>query len=145
MKRRTEINIELTRTLHIRRHAAPCECAACVAQGEMVAPEEAAVLIDVNTRTLPESSEANHDYFVENADSGEAIEIESAEGQLILVAAVRSLEQRLSAEARAALSVPPAPTVARRSRFSRYFYAKLRRLVHTIIHPTSTRHTRKEN
>src|SRR5947207_11934679 len=52
MKRRTEIKIELTRTLHIRRcHAAPCWCAVCAEQGEMDAPKAAAVLIDVNIPT----------------------------------------------------------------------------------------------
>ena len=99
LERRTEINIELTRRWLVHRPATPSERAACATQGEMVAPP-ADVLLNVTTRTLSDSSEANQSYFIENADSGEAIEIESAEGQLILAAAVRSLEQRLSPEAR---------------------------------------------
>ena len=141
MKRRTEINLELTRTLLIRRPAAPCECPACAAQGEPVVPA-AAVLIDVNASTLHEGGDADQGYFVENADSGAPIEIDSAEGQLILAAAVRSLEQRLSAEARAALRHPPEPTLSRRHRFARGLYAKLRWLRRIIIHPKSTHHTR---
>ena len=145
MKRRTEINIELMRTLHISRgHAALCECAVCVARGETVAPAGAAVVVDVNTRTISESSEASNDYFIENADSGEAIEIESAEGQLILAAAVRSLEQRLSADTRAALSDPSARIATRHSPFSRV-YAKLLRLVHIVIHPNPPASVNKEH
>ena len=145
MKRRTEINIELSRTLQIsHRHAALCECAVSAAQGQTIAPAKGAVLADINPQPISESSEANQAYLIENADSGEAIEIESAEGQLILAAAVRSLEQRLSAEGRAALSVPPAPTAARRSRISRS-YAKLRWLTHTLIHPKSPASVNKEN
>jgi hypothetical protein len=141
MMRRTEINIELTRTLHIRRPAAPCECTACAAQGEPDG-QAAAVLIDVTTRALPEGSETDQGDFVENADSSAAIEIDSAEGQLILAAAVRSLEQRLSAQSRAALRCPPELTLSRRRRFTVSLSAKLRRLRHVITHPKSTRRTR---
>ncbi len=141
LKRRTEINIELTRTWLMHRPAAPCECAACAAQSEMVAPEAAVVLIDVNTRTLSDNGEGNQGYFVEYAEAGAAIKIESAAGQFILAAAVRSLEQRLSAEARAALRHPPEPTGTHRARISRSLYAKLHWLRH-IIHPKSTRRTR---
>jgi hypothetical protein len=41
--------------------------------------------------------------WLNDADSGEAIEFESEEGQLILADAVRSLERRLSPEARDAI------------------------------------------
>jgi hypothetical protein len=101
-------------------------------------------MADASTCLISRRIEADQVPFVANADADEVIEIESAEGQLILAAAVRSLEQRLSAEARAALSVPPTPTAARRSRFSRSLYVKLRWLRH-IIHSTSNRHTRKES
>lgn len=142
MKRRTEINIELTRTVLIRRPTASCLCAACNARSEMVTAEEAAVMADASTCLISQRIEAEQTPFVENADSAEAIEIESAEGQLILAAAVRSLEQRLSAEARAALSVSPAPAAARRVRFSSSLYAKLCWLGHAIIHPKSAHRTR---
>ena len=146
MKRTTEINIELTRTLLIHpRHAAPCACAARGARGEMVTPDEAVVMADAGTCVISRRIEADRAPFVENDDAGEVIEVESAEGQLILAAAVRSLEQRLSAQDRASWSVPPEPTSARRSRMSRRFYAKLRWLRHIIIHPTSAHRPRKES
>src|SRR2546430_13004218 len=114
MKRTTEINIELTRTLLIHpRHVAPCTCAACAPRGEMVTLYEAAVMADASTCTISRSIEADHSPFSESGEAREAIEIESAEGQLILTAAVRSLERRLSAEARAELSFPPEPTTSR--------------------------------
>jgi hypothetical protein len=80
-----------------------------------------------------------------DTDSCEPVEPDSPEGQLILVATVRSLERRLSAESRAALSIPPKPNAACRSRFSRSFYAKLFWLRQHIIGPKSTHRTREEN
>ena len=145
MKRRTEINIELTRTLLIRRPAAPCECAVCVEHGEMITPEEAAFMADASTRVISRRVEADQAPFGENGEAGEAIEVESAEGQLILAAALRSLERRLSPEARATMSAPPAPSAARRSRFSRRFSAKLLWLRNLLTRTTSTRRTTKEN
>ncbi len=126
----------------MHRPAVPCACAACSAQSEMVGLEAAVVLLDVNTRTLSDNSEGSQDYFVAHAGSGEAIKIESAEGQLILAAAVRSLEQRLSAEARAALRHPPEPTGTHRARFRPSMHAKLRWLYHIITHPKSIRRAR---
>jgi len=52
---------------------------------------------------------------VKDVDSGESIEFESAEGQLILADAVRSLERRLSPEARGAAGVMLSPPPTRSS------------------------------
>src|SRR5712691_2049300 len=46
--------------------------------------------------------------WLNDADSGDPIAFESDEGQMILADAVRSLERRLSPEARAAISDVPA-------------------------------------
>jgi hypothetical protein len=78
-----------------------------------------------------------------NAESGEAIEFESAEGQLILVDAVRSLERRLSPEVRARLYRRSKPHPARRPGRIRV-YSKLRALMHSAIHPQPPCLHRKE-
>lgn len=76
-----------------------------------------------------------------DTDSCERVEPDSVEGQLILFEAVRSLEQRLSPEARAELRGTPEPAVAHTSRFRRSLYAKLRRLSQLIVHLDPTRRT----
>jgi hypothetical protein len=82
--------------------------------------------------------------WLNDADSGAAIEVASDEGQLILADAVRSLERRLSAQGRATLCAAPEPNSARRSRVSRSLYAKLYWLNHFIIRPKFLRATPKE-
>ncbi|MGH9871411.1 MAG: hypothetical protein ACRD9S_02965 [Pyrinomonadaceae bacterium] len=77
-----------------------------------------------------------------DTDSCEPVEPESPEGQLILLEAVRSLEQRLSPEARAAIRsglTAPSPNGSNQNRC----YLKLQSL-YRLICPTALRLTRKE-
>lgn len=76
-------------------------------------------------------------------ESGEAIEFESAEGQLILVDAVRSLERRLSPEVRASLFMPYNGHSAQCSNRIRV-YSKLRALMNSVIHAKPPGLHRKE-
>jgi hypothetical protein len=80
--------------------------------------------------------------WLNDADSGEPIEFESAEGQLILADAVRSLERRLSPEARAAMCVDQELDTSNRSNPNR-FHLKLQSL-YQLICPKAQRFTRKE-
>jgi hypothetical protein len=69
--------------------------------------------------------------WLNDADTGEAIEVASDEGQIILTDAVRSLERRLSAGARSAMCVAadnPAPRLSPPNSLS----LKLRSLGHFI-------------
>lgn len=75
--------------------------------------------------------------------SGEAIEFESAEGQLILADAVRSLERRLTPEARAAMDTYNRGYSAQHSNRIRV-YSKLLTLVHFFIHTKPPCLQRKE-
>jgi hypothetical protein len=77
-----------------------------------------------------------------DSDSCEPVAPDSPEGQVILIEAVRSLEQRLSPEARATIRVgqnDPAPPRSNRSAF----YAKLQSF-HQLICQKALRFTRKE-
>ena len=79
---------------------------------------------------------------LDDSDSSEPVEPESPEGQLILVEAVRSLERRLSPDARALISVDQnflAPINSNRNRF----YLKLQSF-YRFIWPKALRFARKE-
>jgi hypothetical protein len=79
---------------------------------------------------------------LDDSDSCEPIEPDSPEGQLILVEAVRSLEQRLSPEGRALLCAGEdalAPNGSNRNRF----YLKLQSF-YQFIWPKALRFARKE-
>ena len=78
--------------------------------------------------------------WLNDADSGEGIEVESAEGQLILADAVRSLQQLLPTEPTSEHTIP----MARPCSFGRSVYSKLCRLRRTIMHPKSLSLTQKE-
>ena len=65
---------------------------------------------------------------LDDSDACEPIEPDSPEGQLILVEAMRSLEQRLTPEARALISAGEGANAARRSTFKR-FCSKLQSLL----------------
>jgi hypothetical protein len=80
--------------------------------------------------------------WLNDADSGEAIEFDSTEGQTILADAVRSLERRLSPEARAKMCVFPGTTVPPDSNRNR-LCIKLQSL-YQLICPIALRFTRKE-
>lgn len=80
--------------------------------------------------------------WLNDADSGEPIEFESAEGQIILADAVRSLERRLSPEARAAICAFPG-TATTQAPNRNGFYLKLQSL-YQLICPKALRFTRKE-
>ena len=77
-----------------------------------------------------------------DSDSSEPVAPDSPEGQLLLVEAVRSLERRLSPEARATLScgqVDPTPVRSNRKGFGPRLQSFYR-----LICPTALRFTRKE-
>ena len=79
---------------------------------------------------------------LDDRDSSEPVEPDSPEGQLILVEAVRSLEQRLSPEGRALLCAgedPLAPNGSNRSGF----FLKLQSFFQSIC-PRALRFARKE-
>ena len=77
-----------------------------------------------------------------DSDLCEPVEPDSPEGQLILVEAVRSLEQRLSPEARATICAGQNTLAPNRSNRNR-FYLKLRSIRHYI--PKVLRFARKKN
>ena len=79
---------------------------------------------------------------LDDSDVCEPVEPDSPEGQLILVEAVRSLEQRLSPEARALICAgqnTSPPSGSRRNRF----YLKLRSFYQSI-RPRALRFARRE-
>lgn len=80
--------------------------------------------------------------FLDDSDSCEPVEPDSPEGQLILVEAVRSLEQRLSPEARAVLCAGQ-DTLAPNGSNQNGFYFKLRS-VYQLIRSGALRFARKE-
>ncbi len=89
-----------------------------------------------------QSAPVDEGVVLNDADSGAAIALESAEGQLILAEAVRSLERRLSAEARAAMcasSHPPEP-----GRSTPNGFALRLRALYQFINTNALRLTRKE-
>ncbi len=151
MKRTTEINVELTRKLLIRHPAEAFEKASCARHGETVTPEELAVLADASTCVISRRIEADHRPSLESGDTCVAIEIESVEGQLILAAAMHSLERRLSAQDRTLLSVPPEPTAGQNTLAPNHpnlngrngFYLKLQSF-YQFICPRALRFDRKE-
>jgi hypothetical protein len=65
-------------------------------------------------------TEADDGVTLAHSDSCEPVAPDSPEGQLILVEAVRSLEQRLSPEARALISAAHIDPVPRRSMLKRF-------------------------
>ncbi len=79
---------------------------------------------------------------LDDSDSCEPVEPDSPEGQLILVDAVRSLEQRLSPEGRALLCAGQ-DTLAPNGSNRNGFYFKLRSLYQSIC-PKALRFARKE-
>lgn len=79
--------------------------------------------------------------WLNDADSGKSIEFESKEGQLILAEAVRSLERRLTPEARAAISAFPKTPTHQAGNGS---YLRLQSLLQLIC-PKALRFIRKEN
>ena len=70
-------------------------------------------------------AETDDDVSLTDSDSCESVAQDSLEGQMILVDAVRSLQRRLSPEARATLCAREDKFVPNRSTFKR-FYHKLR-------------------
>jgi hypothetical protein len=85
---------------------------------------------------------ADEGVSLQDSDSCEPVAPDSPEGQLILVEAVRSLEQRLSPEARALISVDQnflAPINSNRNRF----YLKLQPFFQSVC-PRALRFARKE-
>jgi hypothetical protein len=87
-------------------------------------------------------AQTDDDISLNDADSCEPVAPDSPEGQVILIEAVRSLEQRLSPEARATIRArqnDPAPPRSNQSAF----YAKLQSF-HQLICQKALRFTRKE-
>ena len=68
-RRRTEITVE-TSWLVLRRgrHHAPCYCARCPSPTPLIAPEEAAVLAGVSTRTIYRWVEAEQLHYSETPE-----------------------------------------------------------------------------
>jgi hypothetical protein len=74
--------------------------------------------------------ETTNEVSLDDTDACEPVEPDSPEGQLILVEAVRSLERRLTPEARATISDGQRKFVLNRSTLKR-FYCKLRSFFHS--------------
>ena len=90
----------------------------------------------------PLPSQTDDEVSLNDTDSCEPVKPDSPEGQLILVEAVRSLERRLSPDARALISVDQnflAPINSNRNRF----YLKLQSF-YRFIWPKALRFARKE-
>lgn len=73
MKRRTEIKIEIERSLLVKRPGQPeremfAWCAQCAAQTPMLRPEEAAAAAQVSPRTIYRWIEAGKLHFTEAPD-----------------------------------------------------------------------------
>lgn len=70
MTRRTVVTVETDRILVIRRRGGPilARCEACARQVEMLAPDEAAVLIRAGARVIYRRMEAGRVHFTETAD-----------------------------------------------------------------------------
>ena len=85
-------------------------------------------------------AQTDDEVSLNDSNSCEPIEPDSPEGQLILVEAMRSLEQRLTPEARAAISAEPGTLSLSRSNG---FYLKLHSL-YQLICPKALRFARKE-
>ena len=75
------------------------------------------------------TAETTNEVSLDDSDSCEPVEPDSPEGQLILVEAVRSLEQRLSTETRATIWFGEYKSVPNRSIF-KHFYYSLRAMFH---------------
>jgi len=86
-------------------------------------------------------AETNDGVSLDDSDSCEPVEPDSPEGQLILVEAVRSLEQRLTPEARAMICAGP-NTLAPNDLNRNWFYLRLR-FIYDFI-PRVLRFTRRE-
>ena len=87
-------------------------------------------------------AQTDDDVSLNDSDSSEPVAPDSPEGQLLLVEAVRSLERRLSPEARATLScgqVDPTPVRSNRKGFRPRLQS-----FYQLICPTALRFTRKE-
>ena len=85
-------------------------------------------------------AQTDDEVSLNDSNSCEPIEPDSPEGQLILVEAMRSLEQRLTLEARAAMYAEQGTLSLSRSNS---FYLKLQSL-YQLICPKALRFTRKE-
>lgn len=89
-----------------------------------------------------QSARTDEGVSLDDSDSCEPVEPDSPEGQLILVEAVRSLEQRLSPSARALISASQdttAPNGSNRNGFCRKLQSFYR-----LIGPRALRSARKE-
>jgi len=87
-------------------------------------------------------AETTNEVSLDDSDVCEPVEPDSPEGQLILVEAVRSLEQRLSPEARALISAGQ-DTLVQNGSNRNGFYFKLRSFCQSIC-PRVLRFARKE-
>src|SRR5207253_3386733 len=87
-------------------------------------------------------AETNDGVSLDDSDSCEPVEPDSPEGQLILVEAVRSLEQRLTPEARAMLCAGQ-ETLAPNGSSRNDFYLKLQSFFQSVC-PRALRFARKE-
>jgi hypothetical protein len=95
--------------------------------------------VDVSEESPPE---ADNGVSLDDSNSCEPVEPDSPEGQLILVEAVRSLEQRLLPETRALISAAqdaPAPTWQNQSRVFRRLQS-----IYQSVCPKALRFARKE-
>ena len=70
MSKRTEITIETSRRLLVRRAGGGCKtwCAKCVADVRMVSPNEAAALLNVSSRSIYRWIEIGRVHFSEEPD-----------------------------------------------------------------------------
>ena len=82
---------------------------------------------DLRKRPDAQPDQIDDSVSLTDTDSEETVALDSPEGQLILVEAVRSLEHRLSPEARATICADQNPLASSRSNRSR-FYLKLQSL-----------------
>ena len=93
-----------------------------------------------NFDALP--AQTDHEVSLNDSEVCEPVEPDSPEGQLLLVEAVRSLEQRLSPEARATISAGQ-DTLAPYRTSGNGFYLKLQSF-YQLVCPKALRFARKE-